>query len=550
MNLNLSEAKVRLRKIRLELEWIRCRDDFPYFCQNYWKINHPSLGFIPFELRDYQLEVNKQLEENLWNLVLKSRQVGFSELICAWVFHKVYFFDQPRSIIMVSRREDEAKELIGKIRTGFSHMVDEVKARGPKLSNRAVQSFKLDNGASITAVATKNSPARSRSAWMIVLDEWAFYPDPEEVWASVEPAVDIGRLEAKKFADDMVNCGGRICALSTANNPGDEFNQQWDRTIAGDSFWNPIFVPWDAVPERDQEWYDAKAAEMDEWLLNREYPRDPSVAFQRSGALVFTFETLASLEPDVDFERGDIALSGMSRIELQRNPSGKLRIWEPPEDQLHYSLGVDSCAGYDTSDYAVVEVVRHPYYDRQGVFHEAAQVAEFRAKVNPEELASVTSLLGTYYNRGLVVAESNTYGLATLNELTRVLHYGRVYKRKRKTKRTDEEMEEIGFHTTGSTKPLLIGQLRGALDSGELEVRSAVCIAELKNYTFDDNGVGMSGKPHDDTVMAIAFAMEGVNRYPTYVKDEEMTSQGLTFEDVFRDMVKRNKKGTGYVIGR
>lgn len=77
--------------------------------------------------------------------------------------------------------------------------------RGPKSLMEHQQRMGFDNGSLITSMPSASDPARGESASLIVVDEWAFLPNPEEAWASIEPVADIG---------------GRIIGLSTANGSG------------------------------------------------------------------------------------------------------------------------------------------------------------------------------------------------------------------------------------------------------------------------------------------------------------------------------------------
>jgi hypothetical protein len=106
---------------------------------------------------------------------------------------------------------------------------------------------------------------------------------PEEAWASIEPVADLG---------------GRIMILSTAKGSGNLFHVMWQAATTGRSRFQPIFIPWSAVPERDQAWFDMQCEELLPWIRAQEYPQDPDEAFVMSGAMVFDYEAIKRQERD------------------------------------------------------------------------------------------------------------------------------------------------------------------------------------------------------------------------------------------------------------
>ena len=116
------------------------------------------------------------------------------------------------------------------------------------------------------------------------MDEWAFLPNPEEAWASIEPVADVG---------------GRIIGLSTANGSGNFFHNLWTGAVTGNNNFDPMFFPWSASEDRDESWYEGKKDAMLPWQLAQEYPTSPEEAFVRSGNPVFDLDALEAIEHHV-----------------------------------------------------------------------------------------------------------------------------------------------------------------------------------------------------------------------------------------------------------
>ena len=269
----------RRSELRQEAEWRKCANDESHFLRLHWNIAHPAHGRILFDLRDAQSEALINWDENRYSLTLKARQIGWTTLVAAHQFW-LAFFHPDQNIIDLSRTEREAVLLLKKTKYGFQHLPRWMVERGPKSLVEHQQKMAFDNGSQITSMPSASDPARGESATLIVVDEWAFLPNPEEAWASIEPVADVG---------------GRIIGLSTANGSGNFFHHLWTGASAGNNRFATMFYPWSATGDRDQSWYQSKKESMLSWQLHQEYPSTPEEAFIKSGNPVFDLEALEEM---------------------------------------------------------------------------------------------------------------------------------------------------------------------------------------------------------------------------------------------------------------
>ena len=218
----------------------------------------------------------KEWESERYSLTLKARQIGWTTLVAAHQFW-LAFFKADQNIIDLSRTEREAVLLLRKTKYGFQHLPKWMIERGPKSLVEHQQRMGFDNGSQITSMPSASDPARGESATLIVVDEWAFLPNPEEAWASIEPVADVG---------------GRIIGLSTANGSGNFFHDLWVGSTTGANNFSPMFFPWSATEDRGDAWYQGKVESMLPWQLAQEYPTTPEEAFIRSGNPVFDLDIL------------------------------------------------------------------------------------------------------------------------------------------------------------------------------------------------------------------------------------------------------------------
>ena len=269
-----------ISELRQEAEWRKCVKDEKHFLQNYWHIAHPAHGRILFDLRKAQATALDHWQEHRYSLTLKARQIGWSTLVAAHQFW-LAFFHSDQNIIDLSRTEREAVLLLRKTKYGFKHLPDWMLERGPKSFMEHQQRMGFDNGSLITSMPSASDPARGESASLIVVDEWAFLPNPEEAWASIEPGADIG---------------GRIIGLSTANGSGNFYHQLWVGATTGANKFAPMFFPWSATEDRGDAWYQEKIESMLPWQLAQEYPTTPEEAFVKSGNPVFDLDILQEMD--------------------------------------------------------------------------------------------------------------------------------------------------------------------------------------------------------------------------------------------------------------
>ena len=274
----------RLTELQQEAEWRRCTTDEPYFLRKYWHIAHPAHGRILFDLRDAQAFALNHWDNNRYSLTLKARQIGWTTLVAAHQFW-LAFFKADQNIIDLSRTERESVLLLRKSKYGFHHMPDWMLERGPDSMVEHQQRMAFSNGSQITSMPSASDPARGESASLVVVDEWAFLPNPDEAGASIEPVADVG---------------GRIIGLSTANGSGNFFHQLWVGSETGTNRFEPMFFPWSASEDRDESWYQSKKDSMLSWQLAQEYPTTPEEAFIKSGNPVFDLDVLEEMNAMVE----------------------------------------------------------------------------------------------------------------------------------------------------------------------------------------------------------------------------------------------------------
>lgn len=497
----------RIGKLREELEWRKCQTDELYFFEKFWKIRVPGKGLTQFKLRPAQVEVLESWNDNRYTIALKARQIGFSTLVAAHVAW-IAIFHPDRFIVMLSRTERDAQKLLLKSKTGWKHLPKWLLDRAPKLVDNNLQKMTWENGSIIESLPSASDPARGEAVDVVVVDEWAFLPNAEEAWASIEPITDIG---------------GVVIGISTANGSGNFFHHFYTAAKSGKSQFKSIFYPWSAVSERDTSWYESKAASMLEWQLHQEYPRDDSECFIKSGNPVFDVDPLKETSALPDRVGFLMHIPPSEKHAEFRDGNGPLMLWELPQLNTKYVIGADVAEGLEHGDYSAAHVINVRTGKVAAVWH---------GHIAPDLFGSdVLWFLGWFYNAALIGCEVNNHGLTTCTAL-RDKAYPNIYWRVSLDERTMKQHRKIGWRTQSNTKPLMIDELAKALRD-ELVVEDERTIAELETYVRDADGK-MHGSPFDDMVISLAIAnqMRRHSFTPEYSvqKDDYMTMGWLVRE--------------------
>lgn len=265
---------------RGEIEY--CRENLEYFVDTYGHIedkdNAESI-IQRFEMWPAQREALRSIRDNKFNVILKARQLGITWLALHYAAWLLVCFEG-RTVIALSQKEDDAKELIRRFAMMLSQMtpiIAEDKRRptgwdGAVWSANALEvKIKFPNGLTSVLTGMPSSPGAGRSwtANLIILDEWAFQQYAEEIYTAGFPTVNRPT-------------GGQVIGLSTIDR-GSFFENIFTNP---DNGYNKIFIPWNADPRRDEAWYERTKLALGD-LITQEYPASVEEALAVPGGAFF-----------------------------------------------------------------------------------------------------------------------------------------------------------------------------------------------------------------------------------------------------------------------
>jgi hypothetical protein len=474
-------------------EYLRCQADVAYFIDRYVQIRHATRGIIPFRLWDWQIALLDIIEQEQAVIILKSRQLGVSELLVAYALWLVRFHPA-KTTLFISKGEDDAKELLRRARLSYEHLPDYLQCgTSESVDNATIGEDNMGrfqivhhdrqrrpHPSLIRSLPATVGAGRSASGSLVVLDEWAHQQFAHEIWAAVQP---------------VVSSGGKLVGISTANGVGNTFHEVWQQAEAGQGSFRPVFLSWRRHPDRDDAWYAKTAADLVQpWRMHQEHPTTPSEAFIQSGRPVFPTPILSGHEERIRTEpRPTLSLPNTPPTVAQG-----LTVWQAPVTGHTYLIGADVAEGLEHGDYDAAIVV-----DRQT----GEEVAELHGHWDVDVYAELLNWLGRTYQQATLAVERNNHGHAVLLALARLHHYPALYHHAEPLEQGKTPQARPGWPTTSTTKPLMIDALLVALRDSTYRPWSLAFLSEARVFAVQSNGsMSAPSGQHDDRVMSRAIA--------------------------------------------
>jgi len=413
-------------------------------------------------------------------LVLKPRQIGSSTIILAWLFWRWYSSPDPIVIIILSHKMRASKNLLKIFKRFYSTLP---KALQRELETDNTTHLQLaDSGAMIMAeTAGGEGGTRSFDANYVMISEFAFAPNPEELMATAVASADQGMLIAE----------------STANHYGDILHGEVRKVQQGQGAWRFLFFPWtdheeySSPPPRGVDWEVSDRDLLAEGLtpgqvywrrikvrklgvarFMREYPRSVDEAYAQTSGSYFKEEDLRYLTV------------------LDTETSGLIILAEYDETHV-YGAGVDVGAGVGR-DWTSCEIL-----DK----HTNQLVAIWRSNTHgTAQAAPHIVALCTQYGKAKLLVESNNYGHALITSI-KALGYTNLW----------HDSQGKDWTTNSHTRPLLFEELKQAIQDGAISQIDGFTASDIRAIQVDEKRrivLPTSGTSHGDNAVALGLAIQ------------------------------------------
>lgn len=166
----------------------------PFYFSTFIKVVNPVHGVVNFNLYPYQRSVLYQFLKERFNIILKFRQAGITELIslyCLWLC----MYHPNKKVNIISIKDTVAKKVLKKIKFMYKNLPSHLQT--PIINGRvgeygSATSMEFSNGSLIESIPTSENAGRSESLSLLVIDEAAAVRWAASIWASALPTLSTG----------------------------------------------------------------------------------------------------------------------------------------------------------------------------------------------------------------------------------------------------------------------------------------------------------------------------------------------------------------------
>lgn len=506
----------------------------PYlFTKNLMQINNKIGKKVPFVWNKMQKDFIENMDS--YNIILKSRQGGMSVCICSLAIY--YAITEPNCVcMMLSHNDESTRAIFNKLKAIYNSIPSPIR---PQLVRNNRAELQLANGSIIScSTLGRVDKGRGNTAKLIHLSEFAF----------VDSEIATNQLLSLEQA---LRPDGKLIIETTANGLN-FFHNHYQKSKKGENAYKSFFYNYidtscmfkeeykkykkifknrnghdfgmDDLTDEEKQllndykdkgmnldilcWRRLKIANSTEDKFNQEFPLTDEMAFITSGASIFDNKRITDvlralqLKKNKYLNKKDLDLPQ----ELSKFYGKSFFMYQVPKAGQRYYIGVDTSEGINKDSSTCVVLNK-----------EGQEMAMFKNnKIKPYQFAEFVNALGRYYNKAYLVVEKASGGHSVIERL----RYDYKYMNMCKYKTYDQfnrTITQVGFDTNSKTKGIIINDLREQFDKGGLLINSEEILEEMKVFEIKENGsMGAMNGYHDDLVMSIALALNGVKEGKYY----------------------------------
>lgn len=511
-------------------------DDIELWLLNFVKILDAENNLISFKINKAQKDFLENRSK--YNIILKSRQLGFSTLSLGIMLY--YAYRIPNSTyLMVAHNKPSLRELFNRLKTMQNSIPDKIRLDEDK-NNR--DELGLSNGSRIIVQCPSDGLGAGMTLQMVHLSEYALYSDSQQL-------IGLSTVEQSLAK----NKNSMIIIESTARGVQNNHYKLWQDSSKGRSRYKSFFYGWTDKSHLDLfryeidlavEWYKStnhgnplssdpleltpyeqmllkktkvtlkqlmwrqwKLQGMSEDSFRQEYPAFPEEAFIATNVGVF--------DANIIVERMNYVPKPLKNVpdlplSLQRYIGNGLNIYELPKKGEWYFGGIDTSLGTGKGDDSAICIL-----DSNG-----EQVATFnRNDIPTYKFTDIVNDLGLFYNYAMLMVERNSYGIDILQRLHKEKQYINLSKTKKKDKITGRRKWEMGWYQDNVSKTILVNDAKEAIETGIVIVNDKETLEQLKIYQEVNGKFGNTKGEgnHDDLCDALFLAIQSMKMGRYYV---------------------------------
>ena len=437
------------------------------------RVVEPGTGMVELQQWPHLQNVTDTLDTSKMVVWAKSRQIGITTILSAFVLHHASF--TPNALALVfSKWERDAWEFLSKSRATYESLPASLQQPLGQPDNREQMTFQ--SGARIITMPSTEAAGRGLNPTLVVIDEADFHEYLDACYNSVKPGLD--------------DNNGQLVVTSTVNpyRIGSLFQQLYQNAPVNG--FNKLFFGWRSRPHRDQAWYDERKVQYpDQALFQKEHPETEEEAFAPARAIAaFDMDVLTQMKQDLKEPIEKLTLGNGVQANIYQNfQEGK-----------RYAAGTDTShgAGQDFAVTVVLDTVT------------GYIVADICSQViNPTELSVASVDLLNRYDSPIWAIEDNDWGILTI-AMAQELRYRRLHYR---------DSDHPGWHTydtagmSGGSRYVLWGDLIEAIHNRSITIPNPEGLSQFFTVIRNPEKRGRieaQHGTHDDYPMAVGMAWQ------------------------------------------
>ena len=445
----------------------------PFLFSTFCYVVNPVSGIVPFLLYPFQKAVLYQFLKERFNIILKFRQAGITELIsmyCLWLA----MYHPNKKINIISIKDTVAKKVLKKIKFMYKNLpwyLQEPIINGRTGEYGSVSAIEFANGSIIESIPTSDQAGRSESLSLLVIDEAAIVRWAAAIWAAAFPTL---------------STGGSAIVNSTPFGVGGFYHSTWVDAISGSNPFNPIRLFWQMHPDRDESWYKEMSAALGPRRTAQEIDGD----FLSSGNTVFDLTDIKSIEECL----WDYPV-------ISTRLKGQYKEFKEPDPNKEYFIGADCATGRGT-DYSAFTNM-----DREG-----EEYSCYKGRLPLNKFARFLGDIGEKYNFAKLAPETNDVGMAVTSILQdegypNLYYYTKLLKAKKKSR--PEEDKVPGWLTTTRNRTVIVENLEKDIREDNVIIKDPFFVQEAYTFIYDGTGRPVAMGKHRQNNSSVDIDLEG-----------------------------------------
>jgi hypothetical protein len=464
-------------------------------------------------------------------IILKSRQLGISELAAKCFLDEIIFTPNSEALMIAHTQKDATELFNKKIKYTVNNLPQCVKAildTNTKRANRI--EFVYPNKAT-SAISVSNS-GRSGTYNYLHISELAklsktFPERAQEIIKGTLPSLAIGAVAIIEstaesasgiYYEMFTNSWKRRHLITPILSKAEFFpcflNWQYDDEKIEEACKDGL-IPLDEMELSEIDWKqykeDNELSEREmtyyylQWLrqgkdidkLHQEFPTTPTEAFIGTGSNFFSLKKTHSFIESIDNSKWE-------RCEYIDNSfisskEGEFWFKEQPIAGQTYVIGADIAQGLESGDFTAITVM--------GLDKDIK--AFYRGHCEPNEASVLIRKLGMKYNTAHLVVEVNSDGAWVISDIINN-GYTNIYMRSSFDDITKSSTKSYGFRTDANSRKNILDNMKVWFNKLE-ELNCEPLLQEIQRFVRNKVGKPMAMSPdHDDLIFSVALALHVV----------------------------------------